>query len=67
MPQTESLNSLAHCCQILQRPFKTVQQVAEKLRIIPALTINGVAHFTDHQVETLRRHFAGEQTSSPKK
>jgi hypothetical protein len=58
MTATESINSIGHVCQILQRPYGTVRKAAEALKIAPVVSINGVSHFSDHQVETLRRHLA---------
>lgn len=55
---TDTINSIGHTCQILQRPFGPVKKAAEQLKLTPVLYINGIAHFSDHQVETLRRHFA---------
>jgi hypothetical protein len=60
MTTTESINSLGHVCQILQRPYGAVRKAAEVLKISPVVTINGISHFSDHQVETLRRHFVAK-------
>ena len=63
---TESLNSAGFVCQTLQRPPATILRTAEKLGIKPVVMINGIAHFSDHQVETLRRHFADADSPQAK-
>lgn len=58
MTTTDSINSIGFCCQLLQRAPGLIRKAAAELKIAPVVTINSVVHFSDEQVETLRRHFA---------
>lgn len=55
---TTEINSIGYTCQLLQRPYGAIRKAAEQLKIVPCVHINGIAHFSDEQVEALRQHFA---------
>lgn len=56
-----SVQSLGHICQLLQKPYGRVAAAAAELGMKPAVLLNGVAHYSDRQVELLIEHFNGQR------
>lgn len=59
MLATQSITSIGHACAVLNRPFAPVQRAIAELGIRPAVTINGVVHLADEDVDRIRQHLAG--------
>lgn len=53
------LMSIGFTCQHLQAPIARIRAAAARLGIQPG-SINGVAHFTESDVELIRREIAAE-------
>lgn len=48
------LSSIGFVCQTLQQPPGKIRRAAESLGFKPALSINGVPHYSDTQVAAIR-------------
>ena len=55
--QTQSLETVSHLCQTFQRSYAVVRRALEEIGARPALTINGVDHYCEQDVERLAEQF----------
>ena len=51
--ETTSLETIGHLCQTFQRSYAVIRRALAEIGAEPALTINGVEHYAEADVERL--------------
>lgn len=58
------IHSIGHACQLLQVMPNEIRKQAELLKISPAMTINGIAHFNERDLQRIREHLAARRAKN---
>lgn len=61
---TQDFYSIGHLAGMLQRSTRAIERLANKLKITPAMRVNGVAHFDGSQVERIAGAFRAEKPTT---
>jgi hypothetical protein len=63
--QTKHLESIGHLCQSFQRSYGSIKRTLEEIGAEPELTINGIPHYGEEQIEALAERL--QQASKPER
>lgn len=61
MTATKKIHSIGHAAQILQLMPGKIREFAEELGIKPAVTINGIDHYAEADLQRIREWLAEER------
>jgi hypothetical protein len=57
---TQSLATIAYACQLLQASHGRIESAITELGITPATIINGKRHYSEDDLDRVRRHLASQ-------
>lgn len=62
--KTKHLESVGHLCQTFQRSYGSIVRTLDEIGMEPEITINGVPHYGEQQIEKLAERL---QKSKPER